>query len=93
MGSQLGLSLSSEDSFLVAGNSPGFLLGHEVSKVPDVFPNEPALRSGLVESLEVLPHELDLEAGWRIAEIRDWHKDSMLDGHGQKESIMVSLYC
>ena len=71
MSRQLRLSLSSEDSFLVAGNSSGLLLGHEVSKVPDVFPNEPALCPGLVESLEVLPHELDLEAGWRIAEIRD----------------------
>ena len=60
MGGQLGLSLSGEDSFLVAGNSSRLLLRHEVSKVPDVFPNEPALRSGLVEGFEVLPHELDL---------------------------------
>ena len=60
MSCQLGLSLSSEDSFLVAGHSPRLLLGHEVSKVPDVFPDEPTLRPRLVESFEVLLHELDL---------------------------------
>ena len=36
--SQLGLPLPGEDPLLVARHPPGLLLGHEVSKVPDVLP-------------------------------------------------------
>ena len=37
MSGHLGLPLPREDPLLVAGHPPGLLLGHEVSKVPNVL--------------------------------------------------------
>ena len=50
-----------ENTFLVASNPPSLLLGHEVSKVPNHLPDEPALSLGVVKRPEVFPHEVVLE--------------------------------
>ena len=77
MSRQLGLPLPREDPLLVPRHPPRLLLGHEVREVPDVFPDEPTLRPGLVEGLEVLLDELDLVL---LGEDHGWlHVDP---GHG-----------
>ena len=50
-----------ENTLLVPCHPPRLLLGHEVCKVPNHLPDEPALRLCIVERPEVLLHEVVLE--------------------------------